>query len=119
MRDVEGVIRSNTRDLMYLYTETEVLGRLLVTHSAKNPIEPLHTSPGAWLSLRDVEIVIRINTRDLMYLCTETEGLGRLLVTHSAKDPIEPLHKFARCLIELERCRRSNKEQKYEIDWLV
>ena len=27
-------------------TETEVLGRLLVTHSAKNPIEPLHTSPG-------------------------------------------------------------------------
>ena len=27
-------------------TETEGLGRLLVTHSVKNPIEPLHTSPG-------------------------------------------------------------------------
>ena len=27
-------------------TETEGLGRLLVTHSAKNSIEPLHTSPG-------------------------------------------------------------------------
>ena len=27
-------------------TETEGLGRLLVTNSAKNPIEPLHTSPG-------------------------------------------------------------------------
>ena len=27
-------------------TETEGLGRLFVTHSAKNPIEPLHTSPG-------------------------------------------------------------------------
>ena len=27
-------------------TETEGLGRLLVTHSAKNPIEPFATSPG-------------------------------------------------------------------------
>ena len=27
-------------------TEPEGLGRLLVTHSAKNPIETLHTSPG-------------------------------------------------------------------------
>ena len=27
-------------------TETEGLGRLLVTHAAKNHIEPLHTSPG-------------------------------------------------------------------------
>ena len=27
-------------------TETEGLGRSLVTHSAKNPIEALHTSPG-------------------------------------------------------------------------
>ena len=49
---------------MYLYTETEGLGRLLVTQSAKNPIEPLHTSPGAWLNLRDVEGIIRSkNTR--------------------------------------------------------
>ena len=77
---------------MYLYTETEGLVRLLVTHSAENSIEPLHTSPGTWLSLVDVERVIRSNIRDLMYLCTETEGLGRLLVTHSAKNPIEPLH---------------------------
>ena len=28
-------------------TETEGLGRLLVTHSADNPIEHLHTLPGA------------------------------------------------------------------------
>ena len=28
-------------------TETEGLGRLLVTHYAKNPIEHLHASPGA------------------------------------------------------------------------
>ena len=27
--------------------ETEGLGRLLVTHSAKNSIESYHTSPGA------------------------------------------------------------------------
>ena len=74
LRDVEGVIRSNIRDLMYLYTETEGLGRLLVTHSAKNPIQPLHTSPGAWLSLVDVERVIRSNTRDLIYLCAVTVG---------------------------------------------
>ena len=74
MRDVEGVIRSNTRNLMYLCTETEGLGRLLVTNSAENSIEPLHTSPDAWLSLVDVERVIRSNTRDLMYLWTETEG---------------------------------------------
>ena len=28
-------------------TETEVLGRLLVRHSAENSIEPLHASPDA------------------------------------------------------------------------
>ena len=72
--------------------EIESLGRFLVTHSAKNPIEPLHTSPDAYLNLRDVEGVIRSNILDLIYMCTETEGLGRLLVTHSAKNPIEPLH---------------------------
>ena len=27
-------------------TETEGLGRFLLTHSAKNPIEPFPTSPG-------------------------------------------------------------------------
>ena len=74
MRDVEGVIRSNTRDLMYLYTETEVLGRLLVTHSAENSIEPLHTSPDAWLSLVDVERVIRSNIWVLLFLGGVTEG---------------------------------------------
>ena len=39
-------------------TETEGLGRLLVTHYAKNPIEHLHTSPDPYLNLRDVEGVI-------------------------------------------------------------
>ena len=44
-------------------TETEGLGRLLVTHSAKKSIEHLHTLPGAQLNLRDVEGVIRSNIR--------------------------------------------------------
>ena len=74
MRDVEGAIRKKYKRKNDLYTETEVLGRLLVTHSAENSIEPLHTSPDAWLSLVDVEGVIRSNTRDLMNLWTETEG---------------------------------------------
>ena len=69
------------------------LDRFLVTHSAKKPIEPLHTSPDAYLNLSDVEGVIRSNIRDLIYMCTETDGLDRLLVTDSVKNHIEPLHR--------------------------
>ena len=92
------------------------MGRFLVMHSAKNPIEHLHKSPDPYLNLRDVEGVIRSNIRDLIYLCTETEGLGRLLVTHSSENPIEPIAYIARCLFEFERCIRSNKEQYTRFD---
>ena len=92
LRDVEEVIKSNIRDLLTCVSKEKVLGRFLVMHSAKNPIEHLHTSPDPYLNLRDVEGVIRNNIRDLIYLCTETEGLGSFLVTHSAKNSIESYH---------------------------
>ena len=82
-----------------------------MTHSAKNPIQPLHTSPGAWLSLVDVERVIRSNIRDFMYFCTETEGFGRLLVTHSAENSIEPFNTSPGAwlsLVDVERVIRNN-----------
>ena len=90
-------------------TETEGLGRLLVTHSSENPIEPI-----AYIarSLIKFERCRRSNKEQ----CTSfdihvyiTEGLGRLLVTHSSENPIEPIAYISRCLIEFERCRRSNK----------
>ena len=72
-------------------TETEGLGRLLVTHSSENPIEPI-----AYIarSLIKFERCRRSNKEQIRVLiCVlETEDLGRFLVTHSAKNSIESYH---------------------------
>ena len=78
--------------MIYLCTETEGLGRLLVTHSSENPIEPIAYIARCLFEFERCRRSNKEDTRDLIYMCTETEGLGRLFVTHSAKNPIEPLH---------------------------